>query len=347
MPSIVEVAKRANVTPAVVSRVLNGDPTLRIKPETRARVLEVVRALNYRPNPAARALRKARTGMLGLVVHDITNPVYAEIVVGAQQAATDARYTLLLGDADALAPGEESLEDLLRSRRIDGLLLQRAGTASDNVLASRAPSRVPMVLLNDWANGDISSVALDDLAAARLAVGHLAGLGHTEIAHLAGADSHRARQRILGYQQVLARTGLAQRDGYVVAGGWDVATGRAAMARVLAARKRPTAVFVANTLAAVGALAAIREAGLAVPGDISIVSIHDVWVAEHLAVPLTTVRMPLAVMGRTAVKLLIEQIDGQPPQRVLVKEPEPVLVRRSSTAPPPGPSRRLLPRGPL
>jgi DNA-binding LacI/PurR family transcriptional regulator len=128
MATIVEVAKRANVTPAVVSRLLNGDPTLRIKPETRQRVLDVVKMLNYSPNPSARALRKARTGMLGLVVHDITNPVYAEIIVGAQQAATDASYTLLLGDADALAPGEDSLEALLKSRAIDGLLLQRAGT---------------------------------------------------------------------------------------------------------------------------------------------------------------------------------------------------------------------------
>jgi len=333
MATIVEVAKRANVTPAVVSRLLNGDPTLRIKPETRQRVLDVVKMLNYSPNPSARALRKARTGMLGLVVHDITNPVYAEIIVGAQQAAADASYTLLLGDADALAPGEDSLEALLKSRRIDGLLLQRAGTASDDVLARLAPSRLPTVLLNDWADSGISSVALDDLAAARLAVTHLVDLGHTEIAHLAGAESYRARQRRLGYEQVLTKRGLT-REIHVAVGGWDIEAGRAAMTGLLDMRKqRLTAVFVANTLAAVGALAAIRDAGLRVPDDISIISIHDVWVAEHLAVPLTTVRMPLAVMGRTAVQMLVDQIDGQPAQRILVKQPEPVLIRRASTAP--------------
>ena len=335
MARIVDVARHAGVTPGMVSRVLNGDPTLRVRDETRERIRAAAEELGYAPNPAARALRRASTGALGLVMHDLANPIYAEILSGAQQAAVAADHALLLGDADELARGERTLHTVLGGRRIDGLLLQRAGLPSDRVLAELAAARLPTVLLNDWAAEEVSSVALDDLAAARLATRHVLDLGHTAIAHLAGAlDSHRARQRRRGFEQALAERRLTARPAWTAEGGWDVASGRAAARRLLDARPRPTAIVAANVIAAIGAVGAIKEAGLALPADVSLVAIHDVWFAEHMDPPLTTVALPLAEMGRVAVGVLLDEINGQPAQRILIKEPAPVLTVRGSTGAP-------------
>lgn len=339
MTTIVDVARASGVTPSVVSRLLNGDPKLRIRPDTRDRILGAVDRLGYTANSAARALRKARTGTLGLLVHDISNPIYAQIIAGAQQSATAHGYTLLLGDTDALAAGPGALDTMLAGRRVDGLLMQRAGVASDEVVEQIAAARLPTVLLNDWTTGGLSAVALDDVAAARLATEYLSDLGHTKIAHLAGAPSHRARQRLVGYEQVVRERGLAAGAGLVGDGGWDVASGHAGMAALLAARPLPTAVFAANTLAAIGAMSAIAEAGLTIPGDLSLIAVHDVWFVEHLTPPMTTLDLPLRRMGRTAVDILLDAIAGAPAQHVLVKDPAVTVVPRASTAPPARPRR--------
>lgn len=334
--SIADVARAAAVTPAVVSRVLNGDATLRVRAATRERVLAAARELDYAPSHAARALRRNRTNAFGLAVHDMANPLYSEIIAGAQKAATDRGCVLLLADIEALAGGDESFRGILNGGAIDGLLLQRAGTAADRKVARAASARVPTVLLNDRSTR-LASVALDDAAGADLATRHLIELGHTRIGHLSVGGTSRSTARTRGWRRALSGAGLAADPRWVVDGGHTIALGYDGMRSLLAglsAAERPSGLVVGNVLAAVGALTATRHAGLTVPGDVSLVAIHDVAFAEHLVPALTTVAMPLREIGAAAVGLLGDLLDGGAVQQVVIGEPAPRLVRRGSAASP-------------
>jgi LacI family transcriptional regulator len=334
MATIVEVARAAGVTPAVVSRVLNDDPGLRVRPETRERVLMTVRELQYTPNYAARALRRAQVGTLGLAVPGVSNPVYSAIIEGAQSAVSERGYVLMLADVPELARDNETFARVIRSGGIDGLLLLRAGSHVDQVVAKVAAERIPTVLVNDRSR-TLGSVGVDDRAGARLATEYLLDLGHRDVAllRLDGRFS-RARDRVKGWQDALRAAGLEPNADRVVDGGHTAESGYAGMRRLLAQGRRPTAVVAASVLSAVGAVTAAREAGLRVPEDISIVGYHDVFFAEHLTPPLTVVRLALHAMGRTAVHALLERLEGGPARHVVVTDPAPELVVRASAAPP-------------
>lgn len=335
MASIVEVARAAGVTPGVVSRLLNGDPELRVRPETRERVLAAVRDLEYTPNYAARALRRARVGTLGLAVPGISNPVYNAIVEGAQSAVSERGYVLLLADVLELARDNETFARVMRSGAIDGLIMLRAGSSVDQVVAKVAAERVPTVLVNDRSR-TLTSVGVDDRAGARLATEHLIELGHRDIAQLRlDGRFSRARDRIKGWEDALQAAGLEPDPALIVDGGHTSDAGYAGMQRLLAARRPPTAVFAASVLSAVGAITAAREAGLRVPEDLSVVGYHDVFFAQHLTPALTVVRLALHAMGRTAVQVLLDLLDGRPARHVMVTEPGPELVVRGSSGPPP------------
>jgi DNA-binding LacI/PurR family transcriptional regulator len=340
MATITDVARSAGVSPGVVSRVLNHDSTLKIKDETRQRVLAAASELAYTPNHAARALRKARVGVIGLAVHDTSNPVYSEIVAGAREAAAAAGYTLLLADVDGLARDDEVFKQVVASGAIDGLLLQRGGTATDAVVARIASSSLPTVLLNDRSRGATSSVAVDDRAAATLATRHLLDLGHRRVGHLR-MDGPRSLslQRLTGWREALLAAGVEPDPALVALGGHETDTGYAGLVALLALPQPPTAVVAANVLAGIGALTAAREHGVRVPADLSLIALHDVFVARHLHPALTVVRLPLRVMGSRAVHLLLHQIEGGGPQHDVIVEPPPELVPRASTAPP-SPGRR-------
>lgn len=329
--TIADVAARAGVSRSVVSRLLNNDPTLHVKAETEARILHAVRDLGYVPNSSARALRTSRSHTIGMVVYDVTNPLYGPIISGAYAAARRAGYAMLLGEEAELKPAV--LRHLVAERRIDGLLLQRVGQELPIGRDGDSPS-LPIVLINDWSASEISSVALEDRRAGHIATQHLIDLGHERIAFVGGRKSHRSDQRRRGYEDSLNASPKTIRDRVVVSGGWSVDSGRAAMKRLLSKHPRPTAVVVANVLAAVGGLAFAKEAGIRIPADLSIVAVHDVWLAAHLHPPLTTVRLPLAEMGEEAVSLLLQQLEGGPHGTVTVMEPAPLLVVRASTAPP-------------
>jgi LacI family transcriptional regulator len=334
MATIVEVARRAGVAPSVVSRLLNGDPTLRIRPDTRDRVLAVAAELEYAPNHAARALRRARAGTLGLAVRDLHNPVYAEIIAGAEAEARERGSVLLVADVDSLAQDDDTFRRVIQGGAIDGLMLQRDGDGSDTVVTRVAGSRIPVVILNERVRRPLSGVAVDDRRAAALATRHLIALGHVDVAYLQVSGSHsRARDRRAGWQAAMRDAGLDPSADLVAMGGVRPETGYRAMTDLLAAQRRPTAVFAGSLLAAVGALTAARDAGIRVPADLSIVGFHDGWFAEHVYPGLTVVRLPLREMGRQAVRLLVQCIEGADPQQILVSSPEPELVPRASTGP--------------
>ncbi|HEY8457204.1 MAG TPA: LacI family DNA-binding transcriptional regulator [Actinopolymorphaceae bacterium] len=332
MTSITEVARHAGVSPSIVSRLLNGDPTLRIRTDTRERVLAAVEELDYAPNHAARALRRSRVGTIGLAVPDMHNPVYATILEGARPAATEHGFVLMLTDLDDLASDTTTFRRIVRGGAIDGLLLQRNSTAAGRVVDRVAPSRLPLVILNERVRSPASGVAVDDRAAARLATRHLIEHGHTDIAHLRlGGRNSRSRDRQAGWEDALREAGIPVSRDLLGHGGVVPETGYRGLTELLARDRRPTAVFVGSVLAAVGALAAARDAGLTVPDDLSVIGFHDTWLAEHVDPPLSVVRLPLEEMGREAIRVLVDLIEGKPPQQVMVSTPEPTLIIRSST----------------
>jgi LacI family transcriptional regulator len=337
MGTIVEVARLAGVTPSVVSRLLNGDPTLRVRAATKERVLAAAAELDYAPNHAARALRRSRAGALGFAVHDLHNPVYAEVIAGAEAEARERGFVLLFADVDSLAGDDDTFRRVVQGGAIDGLMLQRDGGASDQVVTRVAGSRVPVVILNERVSPPLSGVAVDDRRAAMLATRHLLALGHRDIAHLQlGGSNSRARDRRAGWQAAMRESNITPSNELLADGGTRPETGYRAMTELLSRPRRPTAVFAGSLLAAVGALTAARAAGLAVPQDVSIVGFHDSWFAQHVQPPLTVVRLPLQAMGRQAVQVLVRRIEGAAAdaQQILVSEPEPELLPRGSTAPP-------------
>jgi LacI family transcriptional regulator len=330
--TLADVARRAGVDKAVVSRVVNGDPRLNIRPETRARVHAALKELDYRPNAAARSLRTARTGTVGLFIPDFANPVYAEIITGAEAAAATRDCALMVGSSTA-GGGALGYLDLLGPGRVDGLLLA-GGAITDEEQAVLADRGLPWLFVNRRGRTAGRSVILDDGLAARMAVEHLLELGHRRIAHVggpAGADTaHRRRE---GYAAALRAGGLEEDPRLIVQGDYGPGGGAQAVQRLLEGPEPPSAVFVANVTSAIGVLSALQAHGLRVPGEVSVVAVHDLPLAAHLVPPLTTVRMPLQALGARATELLLS-VPADHPVEEVVRDPIELVVRRS-TAPPP------------
>lgn len=335
MARIVDVARLAGVAPSVVSRLLNADPTLRIREQTRHRIEKAAVELNYTANSAARALRRARSGVIGLAVRDLHNPVYAEIFAGAQARAQQRGLALLVADLDGLAADPAAFAQLSRDGSIDGLLLQRDGTIADALLTQAADARLPVVVLNERVTAPLSGVAVDDVAGARLATKHLIALGHKEIGHLqAGGTTSRARDRRRGWASALREASIDPNGQSVVNGGARPESGQAAMREMLSLSRPPTAIFAGTLLSAIGAMTMARSAGIDIPGELSIVGFHDGWFAEHVAPSLTVVRMPLRELGAAAVTLLVDPPASAAAHRMVISDPPPELIHRGSSAPP-------------
>lgn len=321
-----DVAAAAGVDASVVSRVLSGDARLSIRPETRERVLAAAARLDYRPNTAARTLKTARTMAIGMIVPDLANVNYATIAQGAEEAAATAGYVLLVAHGSA----SDRLPDL--HGRIDGLLIGMA--TSETPRHGEFGGGVPALLVNRREPCGVPSVTVDDEAGGALAVSHLLSLGHRRIAHVAGPqNADTARRRLRGYTAALEAAGICAAPDWVAETTFDEAGGHVAATRLLRLQPRPTALFVANVRAAIGALAAARRVGLRVPAELSIVGFHDAPFAPYLDPALTTVRMPLEEMGRQAVDSLLALLGGQTVDDTMVATP-PELVVRASSAPP-------------
>jgi DNA-binding LacI/PurR family transcriptional regulator len=328
--TLADVASLARVDPSVVSRVVNGDERLVIKEETRARVVAAIQQLQYYPNAAARSLRTAQSGTFGLLIPDFGNPIYAEIIKGAELAATERDAVLLTGTA--LEDHPERYVRMLASGRVEGLLL-----ASDRIPPAAVEAMVatgrPVVSVNQRIPGVQRMILADDERASKIAVRHLVELGHRRIAHIRGPlDSDTARRRLNGYRRALRAADLPTDTSLVTGNGYTTEAGAVAMRELLALPQRPTAVLVANVAAAIGALTAARLAGVRVPEDVSVVTIHDIPLAENLSPALTTVRMPLAEMGRQGILALFDE-DATAPVKKVVRDSTELVVRESTTAP--------------
>lgn len=334
-----DVAAEAKVSIALVSRVLNADPEARATPETKARILEAAKRLGYVPNISAKSLRKSRTGLLGLVVHDLSSPIYLELLRGAREAAAEQNYFLVLGDVDELLNDDEAFKILVNGRRVDGLIVQ-GGHGEFDRRAVEIAQALPTVIVNAPAKpgeGGISRVYPDEPAATRLLTEHLLSLGHTRIGLISGPrGSTTSALREEGMRSALADAGLELRPEDCFYGEWSADGGRAGLGE-LADRwhrgtVRPTAVIAGNSLIGMGVLAGAAERGIAVPAELSVAAVHDTWINEHLVPSLTTVSLPLHEMGVVAVRQLLA---GSDEVRDVLLPDRPVLHPRASTAPAP------------
>ena len=334
MVKLSDVAALAGVSPAAVSRVLSGDTTLRVSEGTRERVMEAVRELDYMPNHAARSLRTSRTSTIALVVPDVTSAVFADLARGAEgEAASRGGLAIVLGRAERLQDDSEWLRRLVGEGRIDGVILQLPDGTPPDDLESLVVQETPIVVINSVDGGPLSTIVLEDAAGIRLAVDHLRQLGHTEVGFVGGLPgSATGARREVAFRSAMAAAGLETPEEWMTRLGYAGAEGRAAALQLLESVGLPTALVVANLNAALGVLAEIHARDLRVPGDISIVAMHDVWYADATWPPITTVRMPLSELGAAAVVALMDGASGV--THTVLDSPAPQLVVRQSTAAP-------------
>jgi LacI family transcriptional regulator len=329
-----DLARVAGVDPSTVSRVLNGDETLTVKEETRRRILRAVEELGYVPNPLARGLRTRRTDTVALLVPDIANPFFPEIILGAERVLSESGMQLILANTDERIERERGLIEALRARFVDGFILATAMT-HDETVGELAREGVPFVLVNRAHRDTQHYVVTDDRRATAEMVRHLVSLGHRRIAHLSGPlYTETGLDRLRGYREALLEAGLPFREEYVVEGDFKESSGYTGVRRLMAVDPPPTAVVAANDLMAIGALAALKADGVPVPRRVSITGFNDIPLAAHVQPPLTTMRMPRLEMGMASARLLLALLEGRRDVLAPVVLPAELVVRESSAPPP-------------
>ncbi|OPX37948.1 MAG: hypothetical protein B1H11_05165 [Desulfobacteraceae bacterium 4484_190.1] len=312
MATLESIAQAAGVSKATVSLALNGKPG--VSPRTRQRILAIARELNYQPNAFAKGLALQRTQTIGVIVPDIGSPFYAELVRGVEAAASQANYYLILYTTAGKPSREEMYFRLLGEQRVDGIIVLTP--RGDEALIRHIQAKgFPLVVVDRdiQSADDVVEVIVDNFHGALAAAQHLIGLGYRRIGFINGIPELQASQdRRRGYQVALQEHGIDSRPEWVVEGEFTDAGGYRAMKKLLAADPPIEAVFAASDTMALGAIRAIREQGLRVPQDVAIVGFDDVPLAAQVDPPLTTVRQPISAMGRTACRLLVQLMQGEP-----------------------------------
>ncbi|MEN3281160.1 MAG: LacI family transcriptional regulator [Solirubrobacteraceae bacterium] len=329
-PRLEEVAERARVSKSIASRVLNGDPTVSVRDDTRERVLAAARELAYRPHPVARALASSEMGALALLVPAFDNPAYTDVIRGAFHRARERGYVLLAAEDFEGQQADEAFTDLVEAGRIDGLLIASALPAPP-LLAALERHWVPHVFVNRAVPGAVANVVLDVGRASELAVEFLVGLGHRRLAHVAGpAEIESAKRREDDFVEAARREGI---EPVVVRAPFSEADGDDAARRLLTDHPDVTALYVSSFGQSVGVLRAAAALGRHIPDDLSLLSFENVPLADYTMPPLTTLAMPMRQLGETSVDILLEQIAGAPPE-IHQLPTEPRIVIRQSTRPP-------------
>jgi len=334
MVTIREVARQAKVSVGTVSNVLAG--SVSVRPELRRRVDEVMRALDYHPNQIARSLKTRQTKTLGMVISDITNPFYPQIVRGAEEAALHHSYLLFILNTDENSDRERRALATLRARKVDGLLLTVAPGLEDlSHVAQFRDSGLPIVCLDRSVPGiDLDLVRVDNAHGARMCIQHLLSRGHRRIGLLGGSPGvETAQLRLDGYQQALADARLPVDLKLVRHGDFRLDSGYRLSKEMLLETSPPTALFASNAMMGFGALKAIHELGLRCPEDVALAVFDEVPFGDVIQPRLTVVSQPAYEMGRLGTELLIARLEGreQSPNPVhLTLAPE-LLVRHSTS----------------
>jgi len=350
--SITEVARLAGVSTATVSRVVSA-ADYAVRPATRERVLDAARTLDYVPNALARGLLKSHVPVVGVIVHDITDPYFAEVVRGVEDAAAPGGYLVITCSSERIPERENAYVRLLRSMRAAAVIFAGSGL-DDPALNEDLPKHVRamraygagVVHLSPHAHGG-PEVGVDNAGGVAAMVAALVGMGHCRIAFLAGpATLYVARVRLAGYRRGLAHAGVPCDERLVVTAAFDQDGGALGVDRLLATGVPFTAICCANDLLALGALRRLAELGIAVPDQVSVAGFDDIAVAAMTTPGLSTVRLPLREMGRRGFEYAAGLLAGRRPRRDLMPT---TVVLRGSTAPPPAdtadPSRTTTARG--
>jgi len=330
-PTMEDVAERANVSRALVSLVMNNSP--QVSDAKRRSVLRAARELGYRPNLMARILAQQRTHTIGVLVDDLRNPFFGEVVDGIEAEATEHGFRVLILNGHRDARRELDAVETFLQLRVEGMALVGARLGDDDM--TRVGTAAPCVMV---ASGAVlpgtDTVGTDDRRGAELAVEHLAALGHTRIVHMDGGSNVSAAERRSGYESGMRSAGIGDLIDIRPAGD-DEADALAVIDALLAEDDPPTAIFAFNDLLAAGALNRLADAGMDVPGDMSLVGFDNTFISALRHLSLTTINQPKLAMGRLAVTTLLQRLsDGSGDSIRHTLRPE--LVVRGTTGPPPG-----------
>ena len=327
-PKMKDIALKLGVSPATVSRALSG--TGLVAEPTLSRIREAAQALDYRPNVSARNLRRQNSMTVLMVVRDIGNPFYLEVMKGVEAAARAAGYAVLMGNTENDPHREADYFAMLRDGNADGMVLMTGKLPSSRFRLDRLPV---VVALERIEGTGFPHVEIDNAAAAREAVQHLISLGHSRIAHISGPPAEpMAIRRRDGFRAAMAEAGLPVRQGYEQAGDYLLQGGRDCCRALMALADAPTAIFCANDEMAFGAIHELRRSGRDVPRDVSVVGFDDIYLSQAIYPPLTTVSQPRAEIGRVAMGVLLDIMAGRPAPQGPVMMPT-TLMLRESTAP--------------
>ena len=332
--TIKDVANKAGVTPSIISRYLNKDPKLSIREDTKNRIKNAVSELDYKPHILAQGLRTKKTKMLGIMIPDFANPTFSDLLKGAQEAAYNNDFFLVICNTEEDNEKEKYIVNMLIERNTDGIFLSSTYTNS-HVTEKLDKAKIPYVMVNralSSLNG--YSVSCENIEGASKMIEYLISLGHKKIAHIAGSlHTNTATGRLQGYRKTLIEHSIEYNPDYVVESPFSFDGGFKAMNRLLELDNIPTAVFAVSDLTALGALAAIKERGLFVPDDISLAGFNNNWVTSQVTPPLTTVETDFYKMGYKGAEMLVNIIKGNKIEESHIMF-KPRLIIRKSTKPP-------------
>jgi len=334
-----DVAELAGVSASTVSHVLNG--TRKVSEDTRERVRLAIEELGYEPNLLAKSLKVSRTFTIGLLISDIQNPFFTSVIRGAEDVALSRGYHLFLCNTDEDPNREDEYVRELSKKRVDGLIVASSASRRNHTLQLRLED-VPFVFMDREVEGiEADTVSVDNRLGMRLIAEHLTQLGHERVGMVSGPlEKSSGHERYHGLRDALADLGLPLHDSLVRFGDFRVSGGREAAEELLRLPEPPTALVVSNNQMTLGALLAVRELGLRVPDEVSVVSFDDMEWAPLANPPLTALAQPTYEMGATAARMLLDKIEkkatGSPSK--LFMEPE--LMVRGSTGSPGGKGSR-------
>ena len=330
-PTLSDVARLAGVSTATASRALSNPD--RVAADKREAVQSAAEACGYKINQLARSLRTQRSDTILVVIPEINNQFYPDIITAVEDAARNAGKSILLGLTYNHIDREDSYLELVKNQRADGLIVLDGGI--DMLFESGVRPKVPTVqVLECYSAAGLPSVRVDEWQVTELAVRHLTELGHRRIAHIAGSsDSGVADERIASFRAAMVSTGVAAVDGLIVRGDYVLDGGFAAMEQLLALAESPTAVFCANDASAFGAMRACSVNGKAVPDDVSIIGVDDIAEAAFSEPPLTTIRQPRRDIGIRAMEMLLGLLRGETDIETQVLMPVELVVRGTAAAP--------------
>jgi len=329
-----DVARLAGVHPATVSRALNEETRTLVNDETAKRVLKAAEELGYQPNPIARGLKTNRSYTIGVLIPDLTNPLFPPILRGIEDHLETGGYTPLTANTDN-DPERELLDSqTMRARQVDGIIAATA-RRDHRLHDALLEAGIELVLVNRrQPDLPVSSATADDRLGMQLSVGHLVALGHTRIAHLAGPlDYSTGLDRYVSFHETMRAAGIDPDPGLVlVSEAFTESEGARLCGQLIAEGRRFTAIAAANDLLALGCYDVFAERGVRCPEDVSVIGFNDMPFAARFQPPLTTIRIPHYEIGKAAAQLMLERLQdgGSPPREVML---EPSLVVRGSTAP--------------